>query len=67
MLATNTMVDKKAMAFDEVIAKIQAAGLEDDFIESLEKDPELMNVLNKISPKLSSAAKLGGWSCCVSA
>lgn len=55
---------RKLIAYDEAIAKLQEAGLAEVFITAVEKDPELLEAINKIAPNLSGAAS-PGWSCCV--
>jgi hypothetical protein len=55
---------RKVLALDEAMAKLQEAGLEVEFVKAIEKDPELLDAINKIAPNLSGAAS-AGWSCCV--
>jgi hypothetical protein len=55
---------RKLLAFDEAIAKLQEAGLEEEFISAIEKDPELLKALDQMAPHITAAAS-PGWSCCV--
>jgi hypothetical protein len=55
---------RKLIAYDEAIAKLQEAGLAEAFMAAVEKDPELLEAINKLAPNLSGAAS-PGWSCCV--
>ena len=55
---------RKILAFDEAIGKLQDAGLDEEFVRVIEKDPELLKAIQKIAPNLSGAAS-AGWSCCV--
>lgn len=55
---------RKLLALDEAMGKLAEAGLEEQFIRAIEKDPELLQAINKIAPNLSNASS-AGWSCCV--
>jgi hypothetical protein len=55
---------RKVLAYDQAMAKLQEAGLDEEFVRAIEKDPELLQAINKIAPNLSGAAS-AGWSCCV--
>ena len=55
---------RKLLAYDEAVAKLQEAGLEDVFISAIEKDSELVRGLDKMAANMSAAAS-PGWSCCV--
>jgi hypothetical protein len=55
---------RRVLAFDEAIRKLHDAGIADQFINAVEKDPRLRASLEKMAPKLSAAAS-PGWSCCV--
>lgn len=55
---------RKLLALDEAMGKLAEAGLEVEFVRAIEKDPELLDAINKIAPSLSNASS-AGWSCCV--
>lgn len=55
---------RKMLALDEAMGKLAEAGLEEEFVRAIEKDPELLQAINKIAPNLSNASS-AGWSCCV--
>ena len=55
---------RRVLAYDQAIAKLQEAGLSDAFVKAIEKDSELLEALDKLSPGLGLAAS-PGWSCCV--
>lgn len=63
-LSPNFEEVRRALSFDEAIAKLQEAGMADDFVAAIEKDPALQESLKKMAPNLSNAAS-PGWSCCV--
>ncbi|MFI5006239.1 MAG: hypothetical protein ACHQKZ_02315 [Solirubrobacterales bacterium] len=55
---------RKALAFDEAIAKLNEAGIASQFVAAVQKDASLRASLSKMAPKLSAAAS-PGWSCCI--
>jgi hypothetical protein len=55
---------RKAIAFDEAIAKLNEAGIADAFVAAIEKDPDLKASVQKLAPHLTAAVS-PGWSCCV--
>jgi hypothetical protein len=55
---------RNILAFDQAVAKLHEAGLGDEFVAAVERDPKLRASIEKISPKLSAAAS-PGWSCCI--
>ena len=55
---------QKVIAYDQAMAKLQEAGLSEAFITAIERDPELLGAINKLTPGLGQAAS-PGWSCCV--
>jgi hypothetical protein len=50
---------RKVLAYDQAMAKLQEAGLDEEFVRAIEKDPELLQAINKIAPNLSGAASAG--------
>jgi hypothetical protein len=55
---------RKVLAYDKAIAELQQAGLAEAFVTAIQKDPELLSAINKLTPGLGLAAS-PGWSCCV--
>lgn len=55
---------RNILAFDQAVAKLHEAGLGDEFVAAVERDPKLRASIERISPKLSAAAS-PGWSCCI--
>jgi hypothetical protein len=55
---------RKVLAYDQAIGKLQEAGLSDAFVAAIEKDPDLLDAIDKLTPSLGLAAS-PGWSCCV--
>jgi hypothetical protein len=55
---------RRVLAYDQAIAHLQEAGLSDTFVKAIEKDPELVAAIDKLTPSLGLAAS-PGWSCCV--
>jgi hypothetical protein len=55
---------RRVLAYDQAIGKLQEAGLSEAFVSAIEKDPELLGAIDKLTPSLGLAAS-PGWSCCV--
>ncbi len=55
---------RKVLAFDEAMAKLKEAGVAEQFVAAIKKDPELRKSLEKMAPRMSAAAS-PGWSCCI--
>jgi hypothetical protein len=55
---------RKVLAYDEAVGKLHEAGLSENFVRAIEKDPELLKAIDKLSPDIGVAAS-PGWSCCV--
>jgi hypothetical protein len=56
---------KKFLAYDKAIANLKEAGLADVFIRAIEKDPEVMKAVEKLTPANAARLTRAGWSCCV--
>lgn len=57
---------RKFLSYDEAIGKLHEAGVAEEFLKAIDKNPELLNAINKIAPDLGpSPDLLAGWSCCV--
>lgn len=56
---------KKFIAYDKAMANLKEAGLADVFIRALEKDPEVLKAVEKITPANAARLSRAGWSCCI--
>lgn len=55
---------KNALAYDEAIGKLHEAGVGEEFLEAIEKNPELLKAISKIAPDIGPGP-VADWSCCI--
>ncbi len=51
---------RRVLAYDQAIANLQEAGLSEAFVTAIEKDPDLLQAIDKLTPSLGLAASPTG-------
>jgi|PlaIllAssembly_1097288.scaffolds.fasta_scaffold3151868_1 malate synthase len=55
---------QKILAYDEAIGKLAEAGIADEFLKAVDKNPELLKAIQKIAPDFGPGPR-ADWSCCI--
>lgn len=55
---------RKVLAYDEALGKLHEAGVAEEFLTAVEKQPELMSAIKKIGPGIGPGP-VADWSCCI--